>query len=190
MHFLLYVLIDNSGDVEEQVNRLMEPYGEHTNEDGHWDWFQIGGRWTGHVSGYDPHEDEENYSTCNICNGIGIRLDDIGIGAGHHRKKLDKEIAEKVGREYGWCNACNGLGKSTWPTQFRRHSGDVVRPGDILRLDDFEPYSMLTSDGQWLDCEKWNRETATFTKDEGWANVVKEILQNHDGHVVVVDYHS
>ena len=30
------------------------------NPDGQWDWWQIGGRWTGWISGYDPEKEPEN----------------------------------------------------------------------------------------------------------------------------------
>ena len=48
--------------------------------------------------------------TCEICNGTGIRTDEIGLEQGMHKQKLVPLLAEQVGREYGYCNACGGYG--------------------------------------------------------------------------------
>lgn len=55
---------------------------------------------------------------CEICNGTGIRNDDKGVLFGYATKELDKELADKLGRNIGWCNGCDGHGESqdssTW----------------------------------------------------------------------------
>ncbi len=48
---------------------------------------------------------------CEFCDSTGVRADEVGVEAGMNVRKLDKETAEKVGREHGTCNGCNGLGE-------------------------------------------------------------------------------
>ena len=65
MHCLALVVIPADGDVKEHVARLMEPHkmpSENGTDEitGHWDWYQIGGRWTGYLTDYNPEKDEAN----------------------------------------------------------------------------------------------------------------------------------
>ena len=72
MHFYALAVVPGDGDVDRLVAETLAPYDyrrevePHTaedgtahwyNPDGLWDWFQIGGRWTGVLSGYRPQED-------------------------------------------------------------------------------------------------------------------------------------
>lgn len=89
-----------------------------TNPNSKWDWYQIGGRWTGVlVPNYNPNEDPANQETCFLCHGTGKRTD------------MDVE---------GGCNGCKGTGVATkWPTQWKS-VGDIVQlkelPLEALRL--------------------------------------------------------
>ena len=87
-------------------------YYKHTNPNKKWDWYQIGGRWTGMlVPYYDPEKDSANRETCTLCNGTGKRADMPG---------QDK------------CNGCAGTGIHTKrPTQWAKIAGDQLRLGDI-----------------------------------------------------------
>lgn len=58
MHYSTLVVVDkpeNIEDVENAVNERLAPYHEQ-----HFDWHQIGGRWTGLLDGYDPEKDSAN----------------------------------------------------------------------------------------------------------------------------------
>ena len=68
MHYSIFVILD-SPSVEEVEHRLA-PFNEETAEEGkgRWDWYQIGGRWTGHFDGYDPTKDPANLKDC-LCGG-------------------------------------------------------------------------------------------------------------------------
>src|SRR5687767_12621685 len=112
-HYSCFVLIPEKGDVETEVNRLMEPYHEETNErGGFWDWFQIGGRWSGALDGYNPDEDPRNIKTCDLCEGTGTRLDWPA-----------NTTADWITQCNG-CNGCKGTGKQVvWPTSFATHDG-------------------------------------------------------------------
>jgi len=47
-----------------------------------WDWWAIGGRWTGafHKEDYDPRTDERNIEVCRLCSGSGARTDELALG--------------------------------------------------------------------------------------------------------------
>jgi hypothetical protein len=62
MHFSLLVITDQKPD-EAQLASLMAPFceeGSEIEENQKWDWYQLGGRWTGHFDGYDPETDPNN----------------------------------------------------------------------------------------------------------------------------------
>jgi hypothetical protein len=40
-----------------------------------WDWYQIGGRWTGVLDNYNPEKDPKNQEPCPYCKTTGIRTD-------------------------------------------------------------------------------------------------------------------
>jgi hypothetical protein len=46
-----------------------------SNEEAKWDWYTVGGRWTGFLAtnGYDPSKDENNIEDCDLCQGTGDR---------------------------------------------------------------------------------------------------------------------
>lgn len=39
-----------------------------------WDWYTIGGRWSGALTGYDPYSDPSNKTVCRWCNGLCYRV--------------------------------------------------------------------------------------------------------------------
>jgi hypothetical protein len=52
------------------------------NPNSRWDWWQIGGRWTGtFADGYNPSEDPNNIEVCSLCEGTGQRTDAIAAGS-------------------------------------------------------------------------------------------------------------
>lgn len=62
-----------------------------------WDYYEIGGGWTGMLGGCDPAEDIENWQTCPECGGMGGWDDGLGL----------RRLGE--GRERA-CNGCDGKG--------------------------------------------------------------------------------
>src|SRR5216684_5313693 len=130
-HFLTLVIADS----EEQVEKLLAPYnenGEWFKDGSRWDWWQIGGRWTGCLDGYDPDKDPTNVEICNICDGTG-------------KRKMEPQEGKK-------CNGCDGKGKRTvWPTRYKKYSGDVQPIGRILvdKIEQDPPVAIVTPDGTW-----------------------------------------
>lgn len=69
-------------------------YGRYTNPNAKWDWWQIGGRYSGRfLNGYDPETDPINQEPCSLCGATGTRTD-----------------RDPAGKE---CNGCQGTGIST-----------------------------------------------------------------------------
>lgn len=131
MHYVAYVLIPGEGDVDELVTEAMAPYAEDReveqftedgetywrNPVGFWDWWVIGGRWSGLLSGYDPYSDPTCLEECFICRGTGRRDDALG------------QEARSRNPEYT-CNGCDGKGKS--PLSPRTTTQTVFRTTSFL----------------------------------------------------------
>lgn len=115
-----YVHVDAEGNVISVMDR--------TNPNKKWDWWQVGGRWTGLLSPiYDPNDDPNNTEVCALCQGTGMRRDAVG-----HKARAENPDFK--------CNGCEGNKISVkWPTQWKKFSGDQVKRGDLqleaLRTD-------------------------------------------------------
>jgi hypothetical protein len=98
-----YALVDEAGNLIKLVDR--------TNPNKKWDWWQLGGRFTGMFKPhYDPDADPSNKETCFLCNGTG--------------KRADMDVKDG-------CNGCAGTGTRTkWPTQWKS-IGDVAQVKDV-----------------------------------------------------------
>lgn len=201
MHFFTLVVLPPGfdGDVEKAVEKLMAPYDEQlqiepivedgetywTNPNSFWDWYQIGGRWTGHLSDYNPEEDPANRETCNTCDGTGTRPGGI------------EEFGLKWFNEMNGCNGCQGKGwRTTWPTEWANHHGDIARLGDVReRLEAAPPYYIVhegVTRGE-LRNPDWDRESNDYSNylvDNREAVVETLAKLSDDCTVVVVDCHS
>ena len=173
----LVVLPAAAGDmIEEAVRAVMEPYNEENHRCGWWDWYQIGGRWTGSLDGYDPETDPEKQETCDLCSGTGKRP-----GA------LEEFGAEWYASVNG-CNGCHGKGMRTmWPTQWPQRDGDC-QPVEKVPVD-FIPHSMIDSDGYASHRTVWSGHA--ILEDEKWEEHFRKALSHEAGNLaVIVDYHS
>jgi hypothetical protein len=59
---------------------------------------------------YNAHLASLERKTCKLCEGTGVRADEIGVEMGMPSRKLTEEEQILLGRETGWCNACRGEG--------------------------------------------------------------------------------
>lgn len=111
-HKFGFTVIDERGEVVKVVDR--------TNPNRKWDWWQVGGRYTGKFApNYDPDKDPANVEKCWICRGTGLRDDDLGR---EHRKQ---DPTYK-------CNGCRGSGKTpVWPTKRVKVESDQIQVNDI-----------------------------------------------------------
>lgn len=146
------------------------------NPNSKWDWYQIGGRWTGYWGNYDPEKDPDNIETCWLCQGTGTRTD-MKVNNG--------------------CNGCQGTGKAVrWPTQWKTYAGDILRAHNLRRrlMNSTEigpSYAILTPDGEWLEKPEDRLYTPT-TKEEAqaWKQKYLDTLDRyHDSYAVIVDCH-
>lgn len=184
MHILCGVVVpmDTTLDnAHQRIEPLMAPYCEepppdhHWNEDGWWDWWMIGGRFTGRYSEYDPRQDPANHEVCRLCAGSGERSDGRS-GPGN-------------------CNGCcagsgdlTGTGSALlWPSQWKPCPDDVVpikvlvnNPTIGLPIRIVFPDGSCSEEGPWKaeEREQWNR---------GMAERLAEYV---DMALVVVDVHA
>jgi len=68
------------------------------------------GRTKEHQDDYNKWRSELPREHCNICDGTGIRTDDLGVEHGWPTKELDPEVQILTGRTHGSCNSCHGVG--------------------------------------------------------------------------------
>lgn len=96
--------LDASGEVVRVIDR--------TNPNKKWDWWSVGGRFTGLFSpDYDPAQDSANKEICFLCHGTGKRLD---------------MVAENS------CSGCQGTGvREKWPTRWKPHDGDQITAAQL-----------------------------------------------------------
>ena len=70
---------------------------------------------------------------CNLCNGTGVRADDIGVEAGWTERRIDDATHPRFG-ETGWCNKCDGRGfVRPYATQYPFEVGNVQAFVTFLR---------------------------------------------------------
>ena len=112
MHYGNLVIVPKNSDkpLDEKVEDVMASGFEDW-----WDWYQIGGRWTGALNpDYKPEEDPVNVETCDLCKGTGTRTEPV---PGDPNWKPVQ----------GQCNGCDGKGqRAKWPIYWARYAGDVV----------------------------------------------------------------
>lgn len=77
---------------------------------------------------YKEHQDAVPDEECWICNGTGVRNDDVGVKMGQDKKVIDEAGHPRNG-ETGWCNGCNGVG------HVRPHSTHY--PFDVENVQEF-----------------------------------------------------
>lgn len=145
MHYgTLVVMSERPTDLEEAVANAME-----CGRDSQWDWYQIGGRWTGTFSGYDPETDPAN-----------------------------------IGPD----------GKTKWPTDWVRHTGDIVPVESLTQEQVNGHFAHIVCDGHgWFAgsrYEPWQEEPASrFPKVA--LPPLEWIKKEYAGGVaVVVDCHN
>ncbi len=125
MHYANLIVVERPPNITEEsiksaVGELMEDHRDW------WDFWQIGGRWTGLFDGYEPAKDQKNIKPCKLCGATG--------------KRRDMRV------ENG-CNGCEGTGKAVeWPTQWVFHPGDVV-PIEALTPEHYAQIHRVVLDG-------------------------------------------
>jgi hypothetical protein len=198
MHSAVLVIFHEDSNVAE----ALEPY-----RNAEWDFFEVGGRYTGLLGGYDPREDPDNFECCVLCNGTGKRLElPPPIEPREFDAVLDpsqwvtKEMDySRTTREYqeslGGCNGC--LGKGTHlkpPSDWKPYDSDSILLAD-LTAEQYEGkfYAVCIGNWGWYSSERripWGPDEKRVQPQElppfDW---LKSIGREGD-RAVVVDCHS
>ncbi len=195
MHYHAEVWVENLNDVHEEVTRLMEPHREADGDgdigfaDGFWDFWQIGGRYTGcHTPEYDPMMDPRNIEDCFLCHGTGFRRDAF---VDEIRRTTPSYTCNGCGEQKDgvWTHGPHGPGKKTkWPTEWAHHYGDVI---PVSAVDDKLTAYTLIVENQVFHMETWNGKEWVDQpfKTKGVKQQLNE-LGITTGYLVTVDYHS
>lgn len=70
---------------------------------------------------------------CTLCNGTGIRGDEVGMQHGMPIRTLDVTQQVVLGRIHGWCNGCDGMGdKENWEASYFLDLDDVAEFAEFL----------------------------------------------------------
>jgi len=65
-------------------------------------------------------------TTCQLCEGTGIRTDEVGVDMGMPRRELNIDQVAKLGRKHGWCNGCFGEGTTmAWEREYKLTVNDI-----------------------------------------------------------------
>ena len=193
MHSAVLVIVPQDCSVAE----ALESY-----RNAEWDFFEVGGRFTGLLDGYDPRQDPDNFATCVFCNGTGKRLklpppvETHKVDAGQWVKEMNYS---RTTREYqeslGGCNGCGGQGthlKS--PSDWKPYDGDSILLAD-LTAEQYQGkfYAVCIYNWGWYSSERripWGPEAERVQPLElpplEW---LKSIGREGD-RAVVVDCHS
>ncbi len=193
MHSAVLVIYHEGSNAAE----ALEPY-----RDAEWDFFEVGGRYTGLLSGYDPRQDPDNYETCVLCNGTGKRLElpppsEIQrIEGGQWVKEMDySRTTPEYQESLGGCNGC--LGKGTHlklSSYWKPYDGDSILLAD-LTAEQYEGkfYAVCIGNWGWYSSERripWGPDAERVQPLElpplDW---LKSIGREGD-RAVVVDCHS
>lgn len=193
MHYHAEIWVPNLYELKTQLAAILEPhkegYDEKTGEcSGFWDWYQVGGRYTGsHDPAYDPEKDPENIEVCWICEGTGFRHDALGNTT---RAKDPSYTCNGCGKHSDgkWVHGDYGPGRCLkWPTKWRDVQTDIAPVGAINEA--LTAHTLIVG-GNVLHKEVWDGNDFKATDFDGKVKPALERLGIRDGYLVTVDYHS
>lgn len=200
-HYLIGVILPIKYEGEklsEAIEAILKPWDENEdvvqvtedgetywhNPNGKWDWWQLGGRWTGVWSDYDPAKDPANHQTCWLCQGTGLRNDERGR-------------AWRIENPDYTCNGC-GYGDVIKPGVMLKHASqwvpqpelDIIAVPALLAKGDAQlPYAIAAAPDVWLEKSRWNGDAWVDCPD--WTAVARAALENRrDCWIAAVDIHS
>lgn len=152
-----------------------------------WDWWVVGGRWSGHLGGYDVRDYPENFEICFLCNGSGTRPDGI------------EKFGEDWAKSNNGCNGCNGEGTCLkWGDHVVPSDGNAKPVQSLLSLEGEKfaeiavPYALVTPKEGWLERGEmgWFGMSSNEKDKSEWADEVRTVLETYSDHIaVVVDCH-
>lgn len=180
-HFAGIVLADSESEVEE----LLAPYDEAdpTATRPKWDWWVIGGRFSGALDNYDPTSNPDNFETCKYCEG--------GVVTAAIVKKFPA-YARSLGKT---CAQCSGSTKVLkFSSDWVKHDNDVM-PATAVNLSTMRwlPGVLVTPDGEWHQSADvgWFGSTSGEMEPVEWtAEFIVEWNKHKEGRMAyLVDFH-
>jgi hypothetical protein len=191
MHYHAEVWLDKVPvNLTAALTRIMAPYEERSADGelrGWWDWWQVGGRYTGRHTGYDPRTDPRNVKNCEQCNGTGFRNDSLGRAA---RLEDPTYTCNGCGEHHDgkWTHGSHGPGRHVkWPTDFAEYDGDIFPV--VAIKDTLTAYTLIVGDTV-AHMEIWDGKNwvSSLLKDQTIKKTLAD-LGVKDGYLVTVDYH-
>ena len=190
-HFGVVVLVpEGTTAIEKAVTKLLAPYdegGEWGKDGSRWDWWQIGGRFSGYLSpDYDPEKDPRNIEADRFCEATGITTAAVAAQYPAYLPHVGKT-----------CPQCDGTGSVTkWPTQWATAPEHNIRPAVEVPWDALEYHTaIVTPDGEWHEAVEggygmFGAERGTRTPEDEWkAEFVAFVAANPSAIAVIVDCH-
>lgn len=197
MHYHAEIYLKKNTDIDMHIADMMNPHKERFFEEedkfvGWWDWYQVGGRWTGvHNPEYDPCEDPRNHEPCSVCGGTGYRTDVLGERNRFKEPSYTCNGCGEFDRESGkWRHGSLGKGlRVKWPSSFASASCDVMSLEDVRKTSpDLNCYTLMVGEDHYHK-EIWDRNKWVKTDFDGGVLKKLEELGITDGYLVTVDYH-
>ena len=189
-HFPVIVMVPGDADVDAAVAKQLQPFdenGEWGRDGSRWDWWQIGGRFSGLLSpGYDPAKDPANIEDCDFCDATGTVAEATGASYPAWRDLVGKP-----------CPNCGASGKALKFTSEWAERRDLnARPvGDVPWSELQYLPAILTPDGTWHEQVEGGYgmfaiERGPKKADDAWATEALALTQaNPDAIAVLVDCH-
>ena len=198
MHYHAQVWVRDNSRIEDQVEYWMAPHKEayeptgsdESHSRGFWDWYQIGGRYSGRATGYDPETDPANIEVCNLCGGTGFRNDTLGQSERAENPSYTCNGCGSFDQQTGkWSHGKHGAGRRIkWPTQWAPMLECNVTPVANV-TDDLKCYTLIVRD-KVMHKENWDGND--FVPGALGDKTVKQALSDlgvKDGYLVTIDYH-
>ena len=186
-----YILL--SGDASGQgVSKVIR----RTNPNAKWDWWVVGGRWTGRwKEGFNPDLDPNNYESCMYCSCTGSRKGSEGLLLTD--EKYVRNTPYKVKEGATGCNVCLGTGYARKFSAHHEAVSEDTLPCPMVPRDK-GTFAILTPDGEWHargEMGWWGvvfpneGETAEVTQEK-WDAYFAAILDKHtECFATIVDCH-
>lgn len=161
---------------------LLERYDEN-NGGGGYDWYVIGGRFTGLLDGYDPASDPKNWEPCKWCEATGTTTQAIADEYPGYLSNVGKE-----------CIQCKGTASVRKFFNEPRPEGDVLPAEDVdLSTLRYIPSVLVTPDGEWHEEGQigWFGTMSNQKDEDAWKReFVTAFEANKAGMVAaLVDFH-
>lgn len=194
-HFGVLVLTENvDSDDYKGVESLLAAYdenGEWFRKGSKWDWWVVGGRWTGYLDpSYDPYKDERNYSPCKFCEGTGVTTKAVADKYPGYGPNVGKPCIQCTTDWDGTAKPFPGRSLNLQLVGHESDDGLTVR--EVLERGIEPAFAIVTPDGEWHEKGEmgWFGMTTDEKADEAWAQEWHDLLVLHQHcFATIVDCH-